>query len=158
MNDPASQNKENSILSQTTWKEQALNKKGERSGRDSVTSQSTNSSGSTVIYNINGTENDVDVEAKNSSYQRRGSVMESGKTMVQSEVCSVCGECKSIVSYDDCSCATDCEDCDEDTVNKDKEENFYNMRDNQIPVVGNLRRVNRAMNIEKTREKKGFIE
>merc|ERR1719471_1575110 len=92
--------------------------------------------------------------------------MESGKAMVQSEVCSVCGECKSIVSdwscscvtYEDCSCATDCEDCDEDTVNKDKEENFYNMRDNQIPVVGNLRRVNRAMNIEKTREKKGFIE
>ena len=160
MNDSASQNRENSFLSQTTWKEQALNKKGERSGRESVTSQSTNSSGSTVIYNINGTENVADVELKTSSYQRRGSFLEGEK----SDVCSVCGECRSIVSewscscftYDDCSCLTDCEECAEDS-GKHKDENLYNMRDNQIPVVGNLRRANRAMNIEKTQEKKGFI-
>lgn len=160
MNDSASHNRENSFLSQTTWKEQALNKKVERSGRDSVTSQSTNSSGSTVIYNINGTENDVDIEVKKSSYQRRGSFLESRKSnseVKSSEVCSVCGECKSIISEWSCSCGTDCSECGGDTETREREESVYNIRDNQIPVVGNLRRANRAMNIEKTQEKKGFI-
>ena len=183
MNDSPGQKRENSLLSQTTWKEQALNKKVERSGRDSATSQSTTSSGSTVIYNV--AEPEDEVELSNMTYQRRGSLTEPVRTG-QEELCSACGggggeggECsaKSIMSdwscscynYEDCSCVTDCSECGGDTLtrrvdsaSKDREESLYHVRDNQIPVVRNLRRINRemskpTMNIEKSLEKKGFI-
>ena len=175
LNESLGQKRENSLLSQTTWKEQALNKKVERSGRDSATSLSTNSSGSTVIYNV--AEPEEEMEVKNIRYQRRGSFTEAGGE----EVCSACGggECTksmtmsewscSCYNYGDCSCVTDCSECGADTLtrqgdsaSKDKEESLYNVRDNQIPVVGNLRRIKRemskpTMNIEKSLEKKGFI-
>ena len=183
VSDSPGQKRENSLLSQTTWKEQALNKMVERSGRDSATSQSTNSSGSTVIYNVAEPEEEAE-HSKTSSYHRRGSFSHPGMPGLTEagaeELCSACGggECgaKSIGSewscscyYEDCSCVTDCSECGADTLtrrvesaSKDKEESLYNVRDNQIPVVGNLRRINRemskpTMNIEKSREKKGFI-
>jgi len=115
------------MVSQTTWKEQALTKGSERSGRESVasvTSHSTNSSGSTVIYNVNTVESQSDKsiavserDIKTSSITRRGSFLDQNPTLGgiinqhDSEVspsldpshCSACRDCslsccKSIVS------------------------------------------------------------
>ena len=179
-------------LTQTTWKEQALVKtKTERSGRDSsasATSVSTNSSGSTVIYNVEVAESDEDEFVKKTSFKRRGSTVElpvssTTKTVEMESVCSVCGECKSIVSEwscscytyeEECSCVADCSECgNTETLQRginmeDEEEPVRRSRNeviisNHIPIVGNLRRVSRdakeekTMNIEKAREKKGYI-
>ena len=191
--------REKPLLTQTTWMEQA-SKKSDRSGRDSSasgTSVSTNSSGSTVIYNVTGT-GDGNNDGNTSSFRRRGSVSEvvtkqnvetiTSPAAQQDEggaLCSgtMCSECKSLVSdwscscyqYEDCSCVMDCSECGntetlsrriiEEEEDEDLEsemiikEHIY--QDNQIPIVGNLRRrisqARETQNIEKTQEKKGFI-
>ena len=179
---------------QTTWKEQALVKtKTERSGRDSsasATSVSTNSSGSTVIYNVEVAESDNEEFVKKTSFKRRGSTVElpvssTTKAAEMETLCSVCGECKSIMSEwscscytyeDECSCVPDCSECgNTDTLQRgisieEEEEPGPGrtsrkevMISNHIPIVGNLRRISRdvkdqqTMNIEKAREKKGYI-
>ena len=79
------------LVGQTTWKEQALSKSNERSGRESVasmTSHSTNSSGSTVIYNVNTVESRSEKsiavserDIKTSSITRRGSFLDQIPTL-----------------------------------------------------------------------------
>eukprot|EP00090_Calanus_glacialis_P002241 TRINITY_DN11678_c0_g1_i2.p1 TRINITY_DN11678_c0_g1~~TRINITY_DN11678_c0_g1_i2.p1 ORF type:complete len:1609 (-),score=359.19 TRINITY_DN11678_c0_g1_i2:210-4781(-) len=105
------------MVGQTTWKEQALTKSSERSGRESVasmTSHSTNSSGSTVIYNVNTVESRSEKsiavserDIKTSSITRRGSFLDQIPTIGgminqhDSEVspsldpshCSACRDC-----------------------------------------------------------------
>ena len=182
-----SQKREKPPLTQTTWKEQALGKITERSGRDSsasATSLSTNSSGSTVIYNVEVAESDEDEFVKKTSFKRRGSTVElpSFTKTVDGELCSVCGECKSIVSEwscscytyeEECSCLADCSECGNTEtlqrgINLEEDKPGRRSREevniaNHIPIVGNLRRISRegkeqqTMNIEKAREKKGFI-
>ena len=78
---------------------------------------------------------------------------------------------------EDCSCVTDCSECGNAETLETLTRNVDNHNDhdlnrnvkneitisNHIPIVGNLRRVNReianpvTMNIEKSRQKKGFI-
>jgi len=105
------------MVGQTTWKEQALTKTSERSGRESaasLTSHSTNSSGSTVIYNVNTVESRSEKsiavserDIKTSSITRRGSFLDQNPTLGgiinqnDSEVspsldpshCSACRDC-----------------------------------------------------------------
>ena len=189
MNDAVKHKRENtpsSQVTQTTWKEQALNKKSDRSGRESsasATSVSTNSSGSTVIYNVEVVESDPEDNVKKSTFKRRDSIAElkESVTSVQDDhLCSVCGEEKSIISelscscysYEDCGCVTDdCSECGgSETIRRAMEEESKRKVphepttiSNQIPIVGNLRRINReaqlgqTMNIEKIQQKKGYI-
>ena len=188
-----SHKREKPAPAQTTWKEQALVKtKTERSGRDSsasATSVSTNSSGSTVIYNVEVAESDDEEFVKKTSFKRRGSTVElpassATKTAEMETLCSVCGECKSIVSEwscscytyeDECSCVPDCSECgntetlqrgismEDEELGPDRRSRKEVIIANHIPIVGNLRRVSRdvkeqqTMNIEKAREKKGYI-
>ena len=188
-----SHKREKPAPAQTTWKEQALVKtKTERSGRDSsasATSVSTNSSGSTVIYNVDVAESDNEEFVKKTSFKRRGSTVElpvssTSKAAEMETLCSVCGECKSIVSEwscscytyeDECSCVPDCSECGNSEtlqrgISMEEEEEGPGRRSrkevmisNHIPIVGNLRRISRdvkdqqTMNIEKAREKKGYI-
>ena len=168
----------------TTWLEQARTKRSDsRSGRESsasATSVSTNSSGSTVIYNVEvvAEDEEEDEVVKKTGFRRRGSTVEAPAA---GAACSVCGECKSIVSescscytadtYEDCSCVLDCSECGTTEtltrgIQEEEEEEPARRRVVQqpgvashIPIVGNLRRASREhnMNIEKARQKKGFI-